>query len=196
MPNWCENRLVVKGEKADLILFQTKVKGTHATYTLSEAEKEMYKRMGESEKNEEVHNFTFNSLVPVPQEVLEAGFNGVGYNWQSENWGTKWDIHGANVMDESDEEVIYSFDTAWAPPEPWVKQVSALFPKLTFELAYFEPGMMFAGYMIYQNDEVIDEEHVSDSVDALKMMMVEKLGYSEEEVNEYWYDEEDEEEIS
>lgn len=193
MPNWCENQLQVTGSKSDLLWFQASVKGKHAQYVLTEAEKEMVARFGE-EKEEELYNFTFHSLVPVPEEVLQAGYNKTGYNWQNDNWGTKWDVTGA-LLDEADNQLLYQFDTAWAPPEPWVKCVSEQFPNLSFELAYFEPGMMFAGYVTYENGERVEEEHASESVPNIKHMMVEKLGYSEEEANEYWHDEEEEEEI-
>jgi hypothetical protein len=75
------------------------------------------------------------------------------YNWQINNWGTKWDI-GADVGTEKEEryglkatrvdnEVSCSFDSAWAPPV-------GLYEKL-FELGYdikatyWEPGMAFCG---------------------------------------------------
>lgn len=75
------------------------------------------------------------------------------YNWQINNWGTKWDI-GADVGTEKEEqyglkatrvgnEVCCSFDSAWSPPV-------GLYDKL-FELGYdvratyWEPGMAYCG---------------------------------------------------
>ena len=193
MPNWCENHLTVTGEKEEVLRFQEQVKGRQAQYALSETEKQMYERMGESGVDEEVYNFTFHSLFPVPDAVLEEGYSSAGYNWQSQNWGTKWDVNGVTLFEE-DDEVCYEFSTAWAPPEPWVKHVSEQFPKLNFEIAYFEPGTMVAGYVVFENGDVFEEERVSGDVDALKDIMIHKLGYTEEEAAEYWDEEEDEEE--
>lgn len=197
MPNWCENQLKISGGKEEVERFQQQVKGRRAVYALSEAEKKMYETVGKAftqETEEATYNFTFHSLVPIPTEVLNAGYDPAGYNWQNRHWGTKWDVSGAEVMENED--LTYVFSTAWAPPEPWVRTVSAQFPNLTFELAYFEPGMMFAGYVVYQEGEMLEEEHVSEEVTGLHSIMVQKLGYSEEEATEFWsfLEEEDEEE--
>jgi hypothetical protein len=75
------------------------------------------------------------------------------YNWQINNWGTKWDI-GAEMGTDREEyhglkatrvgnEVSCSFDSAWSPPV-------GLYDKLVelgydVKASYWEPGMAFCG---------------------------------------------------
>lgn len=75
------------------------------------------------------------------------------YNWQINNWGTKWDI-GAEMGTDREEyhglkatrvgnEVSCSFDSAWSPP-------IGLYDKLVelgydVKASYWEPGMAFCG---------------------------------------------------
>lgn len=66
------------------------------------------------------------------------------YDWNVNNWGTKWDADSKNDSD-SKTELSYSFDTAWSPPDNWLKNVSAMFPKLEFTLNYEEGGVGFKG---------------------------------------------------
>ena len=77
------------------------------------------------------------------------------YNWSIENWGTKWDAceGGTNVCDY---EVNASFDTAWAPPTPWLEKVSVKYKKLRFELEYTEEGMGFEGKAFAKDGDMID----------------------------------------
>jgi hypothetical protein len=89
------------------------------------------------------------------------------YTWRCANWGCKWDasFDGPFLALGSDEAnvdetvaalggtitptvAIYKFDTAWAPPAPFVEEASGLYPGLTFELKYGEPGEGIAGLMI------------------------------------------------
>ena len=77
------------------------------------------------------------------------------YDWSLENWGTKWDAceGGTHI---SDYEVEASFDTAWAPPTPWLEKVSVKYKKLRFELEYTEEGMGFEGKAFAKAGDLVD----------------------------------------
>jgi hypothetical protein len=78
----------------------------------------------------------FETFVPPPGGEWD-------YAWCIENWGTKWDVSGGDLISEEDTCVTMSFDTAWGPP---VHFYSAM-EELGFEISatYHEPGMAFAG---------------------------------------------------
>lgn len=102
------------------------------------------------------------------------------YEWAVVNWGTKWDasfdgpLYGVMVGDHADVKdavdsqgmvetahtVVYKFDTAWAPPEPFVENAAHMYPKLTFTLRYAEAGMDFAGESKWENGLRVSEEEL------------------------------------
>ena len=68
------------------------------------------------------------------------------YDWQVNNWGTKWDIKGdVEINDIDDETCSLVFQTAWSPPEPIVVKLQEMFPDLTFYGGYIGEGWEFAG---------------------------------------------------
>jgi len=66
------------------------------------------------------------------------------YDWQVNNWGTKWDAHVCSETKNEDSFHVW-FDTAWSPPTLWLEKVHNMFPDLSFELKYEEEGMGFWG---------------------------------------------------
>ena len=45
------------------------------------------------------------------------------YDWQIENWGTKWNAYDESVVERDDHNVVIQFDTAWSPPEPVIERL-------------------------------------------------------------------------
>ena len=131
MPNYCTNILTVSASsKEELDSLLELVKGDDRPLSL-------------------------NAIVPIPEEEKENW-----YNWSIENWGTKWDA--GEIDDEferlSDEEAKICFSTAWSPPAPAIKELSAQFPQAIITLFYYESGMDFCGEVVYSNAEVIDNQ--------------------------------------
>jgi len=149
MPNWCENRLTIQGDKA--VLDEIEVK--HFRDTTDGAE------------------LDFNTIIPYPQECKDAdareskemGFASVfseeGYNWCCNNWGTKWNAKSTSSLRVDDNELEVTFDTAWSPPIPVVLAFSTLYPQLVFELQYVEYGCGFGGYSVCKNGQEIEVDH-------------------------------------
>lgn len=123
MPNWCENRLVVRGDPRRVEEFDRAFKGRPAPWPLAGYEKHgktaeevaelEAKRQQEWAEQEPV--YCFNALYPVPEEVLRVGYSVPydggslderlhdlfdpqkwrdGYSWCVSHWGTKWDVDG------------------------------------------------------------------------------------------------------
>jgi hypothetical protein len=141
MPNWCLNKLTIMGPEADVQAFKAKAVG-HSPWD-------------EPEGDPDVLNF--HSLVPVPEEVLKAGYESAGYNWEKENWGCKWGPSDPEILDEREGHVEYEFYTAWSPPEQFLQTVAVQYPKLQFVLEYEEPGLAFKGLAKFQGD--LHEDH-------------------------------------
>lgn len=146
MPNWCENRLYVRGERDRLADFQQKVAGDPLAYDTPQAKTALV-----------LH---FSSVRPTPPELLSAdrkenpGVFPDWYTWRLENWGTKWDLTGVDVCAEIDDtSLTYYFETAWTPPSRWVEFVQKMWPDLKFRLEYYEPGIGFWGYLTKEGHE-------------------------------------------
>jgi hypothetical protein len=105
-----------------------------------------------------------NEFLPLPEGED-------WYDWQINNWGTKWDI-GADIGTEKEEqyglkatrvdnEVCCSFDSAWSPPVGLYEKLVEL--GYTVRASYWEPGMAFCGiwdngfdhYTEYQSKDMI-----------------------------------------
>ena len=91
------------------------------------------------------------------------------YDWQVANWGTKWDICEATVVEVKDDgyAATLSFDTAWSPPIGAYEKLM----ELGFEVRgyYYEPGMCFVGCWDNGNDEYYeysgcDSTNVRDTI--------------------------------
>ena len=95
--------------------------------------------------NLEEHKLSFNHFVPRPESEEENW-----YEWNCENWGTKWDVDEDEVsIDRMSEEVInFDFLTAWSPPINFLKNLAKLYEKIYIECNYIEESMGFKGFVI------------------------------------------------
>lgn len=137
MPNWCTNELQVTGD--------------------IDAMDKWRSALVENETFEPI--LVFNKLIPMPKEYEEGE---KWYNWRIEHWGVKWDIDGddSQPYDFSETHAHYNFQTPWGPPVELFENITNDFPGITFELAYYEEGMQFAGLIKWKDGEVIhDESH-------------------------------------
>lgn len=99
-------------------------------------------------------------MRPMPQAESENW-----YNWCINNWGTKWDIGGAFVQDDTEEDsVTFGFDTAWAPPIQAFRYWAERDGRVTYRLSYIETGMGFVGWDSYDG-EYFDEDYVEHGQD-------------------------------
>ena len=195
MPNWCDNHLNIEGSPQEIKRFLDRAMGLPAQFV---PEFEWEKRFSHTESR-----FCFNALIPVPREVLEAGYNGLnkcsreiplmerktsGYSWCIDQWGTKWDVWSSGITIENcgwregDSWVSFDFDTAWSPPLPWLEKVAPMFPELTFELHYEEPGCYFAGDVYACGDEFQVDEYDDDRLRDLFLWDEEDEDEEDEEV--------------
>lgn len=142
MPNWCSNHLTVTGEHEAVQRFKQQAVG-HSPWETPHAD-------------EKPNVLNFHSLVPIPDDILNAGYVAQGYDWENNHWGSKWGACHADLVDDNGSELLYGFDTAWAPPIGFLGAVAKLWPTLTFILEYEEGGIGFKGLAKAQGETVED----------------------------------------
>ena len=141
MPNWCYNRVEIYGEEA--------------------------KEIAEKIASEETP-FDFAKILPEPDydkieveptfgstEAADAAHVATGgdfsmpkwWDWRVQNWGTKWNSSECEVTIMEDDQVEYTFNTAWGPPEGVIYKLRELYPDASITAFYDEPGMELAGYL-------------------------------------------------
>lgn len=89
----------------------------------------------------------FDVLVPTPLNMWwgnvgsdhEKAFKRTALDWSREHWGTKWNAYDIRPVEEADDTLTLRFETAWAPPYPWL---AALFNslKLSFDHNWLSEG--------------------------------------------------------
>ena len=140
MPNWCANGV-----------------------TLRHADPQMIQRAAKALQE---GNF-LQEFIPCPTELLEAVANfetnealvekygySSWYDFNINNWGTKWDVSSESVEIEDANTVSAGFDSAWSPP-------IAAYERLTeqgfeIEAFYYEPGMQYVGKWADGVDDYIE----------------------------------------
>tara|TARA_B100001057_G_scaffold478355_1_gene548680 strand:+ start:410 stop:1057 length:648 start_codon:yes stop_codon:yes gene_type:complete len=137
----------------------------------------------------------FQSLIPMPTELKDtvSGSESAKSDWQKENagrlymkhgadnwydwnvnnWGTKWDASeiciddiSIDFKDPSSSSIQVSFQTAWSPP---TRFYDALLEKMnekrnhfSINATYYEPGVNFMGVWSNENDCTYSVEEQED----------------------------------
>jgi len=119
MPNWCDNSVKLYNEDVEKV-------------------SALAEEMGRENEEGKMIACPFQHLRPRPADQEENW-----YEWNLNNWGTKWDASIIDWERTYDNEIWISFDSAWAPP-------ITLYDYLTengwdVDAIYHEPGMNFAG---------------------------------------------------
>ena len=179
MPNWCVNQIDITGDAEEVAKLVEFVKSDESAFTFENIvpppATEMYSSAGSHNKyvcgcesvaepdpeNEgryfwviDGKKVDFFGKCPTHNEPSFGNHPDNWYNWNIENWGTKWsaaEVWSTEDYEVGDRCIEYSFDTAWSPAEPIVAALAAKFPKLHIEHRYCEGGMGYAGEVIYND---------------------------------------------
>jgi hypothetical protein len=161
MPNYCENELLIQGNKEQIDLLKNQLitlddKGYEGiTFEKIFPTPEALVNVtcppraegGETEEEFELRNKTNKELYGATD----------WYNWRIQNWGTKWDACGTFCTTYSDNELFICFDTAWSPPIGVLQKMGELYPELEITCHYMEEGVGFCG-MFYTHDGMSSDE--------------------------------------
>ena len=143
MPNWVTNELELVGE-------ELKVK--EVMDALSGVERKV----------------TFKKVLPLPkalentqaptketnEELIKLYGYDNWYDWQRNNWGSKWDACEGEILDDSN----LVFQTAWATPFLFFKTLSEKFTDVEIIVRYSDEDFGYnVGTYTLKNGEVISE---------------------------------------
>lgn len=129
MPNYCFNTLQIEGEEEDIKKFIAANKGEHS--------------------------ISLMKSLPVPTDPSPEN----PMNWREKNWGTTRDIDSKYSTNQwvSPKQYDVQFESAWTPPDTWVKYIATLYKTLKFSLYYDEPNCCFRGNLVVDKGVIIQE---------------------------------------
>ena len=128
MPNWCENKIVIKGP-ADTI-------------------RPLWKKATSS------YCGLLGAMVPEPPDLFantdhESGSAPDWHNWHCKNWGCKWEVDtdGLNLKENTDGtvEIYGTFGSAWNAPLVAYAKFSDLNKDISIDALFVEVGSDFGG---------------------------------------------------
>jgi len=139
MPNWCNNSIVIEGDKDKIKKIKDVLLSMDKTTTITGI---------------------FETLVGRDENITEEEFQQGGwYNHNINRYGCKWDIgwDDSNVDTDSDDCITMSPNTAWSPPEGFCRLLAEQYG-VNVTLEYSEPGCDFAGKLSVGPDGDYEEE--------------------------------------
>lgn len=127
MPNWCSNNVVLRHEDPSMI--------SRAVSAINKGE-------------------FFMEFIKPPTDI---DYNSEWYDWNVNNWGSKWDVGGEDTVEEfneGDTEVSLYFQSAWSPPIQAYSKLEEL--GFNVQAYYWEVGLQFCGKYSEGNDDYYD----------------------------------------
>jgi len=98
----------------------------------------------------------FNNLLPQPENIFKgplgederrmcvAAGRPNWYDWNTENWGTKWNAGDFKMVEENDYSFCIDFHTAWNSPEPIINLIMEICHEQDFQYLAIDEGGFFA----------------------------------------------------
>lgn len=168
MPNWCSNKFQVTGEPDKLAVFLQAL-GDERSFSFNALFPMPKELQSIVIGGKIIDDVSYSHWIETPdgskalteehkQELRDKYGSIDWYSWSVENWGTKWDVGCEEdpitlAGDPQDGKLYCYFDTAWCPPNKFLKTISTKYPDLEFSLYYAEGGAGFYGSYIVKNGE-------------------------------------------
>lgn len=117
------------------------------------------------------------------------------YDWNSENWGTKWNAYGQPKDGHADDATSFEFETAWSHPFDLIAALSAKLPSVRFMVKYADEdtGCNCGWYEIQggqRQAETIAPRHDDQSLEERRKFrkFAFELVHPNDDPKEYGYD--------
>ena len=193
MPNWCFDKLSIKGNVSHVLQFINENFENYLTTPLDE------------KNGEYAYALDFEVFLPTPKdengEIIESW-----YEWRNKEWGCKWsplveqfihltlykedgseylnidndnfnkkylkEMYDNNDIENMNVELLVYFETPWCPPTGiFVKWIDK-YTELDFRLTFYEPGCCFAGEFNNKNKEFNDEYYgTEDEISYIQFIL-------------------------
>lgn len=138
-------------------------------------------------KNESgVEEYDFNKIIPMPDNIYRGNLGmkerekygeNNWYDWSIKNWGTKWNADNYCRTDKLE----FTFQTAWATPEPVIKEMSKKY-NCAVEVTYADEDCGYnCGEYTYRKGELIHEWHPEFGTDEARKFADETWEYEGDE---------------
>ena len=100
------------------------------------------------------------------------------YDWNCENWGTKWNAKFVELHDDNDDFIVYQFETAWnrISNQLW-SDIKSKFPTLDFNFVATEEAGFF--WSRTEDDEIVSYDY--PSLECPNLLEIAKVHYSDRE---------------
>lgn len=166
MGDWCSCDLYVFGNKKNIKEFALKAISKEEVISANnfipfmDDDDKRIRRMMADWKDMKI-NYVVTDDGPVFLETYEAWVK----EWQSNQWGTVYDLFDTKVYYCPNGSLKYSFTTKWGPPEKLIRKLSEMYPNLIFKLEnYLVPDFWWFCYLR-------GEEVSFDSIVVLEQLM-------------------------
>ena len=155
MPNWCDNYIIIYGEKENMSpIYKYFTESERVIQEVNQVRRDII-ASGKSTLDDVLRdnpypdNLVMNNLCPCDEETDYISF-----------YGTKWDFGfwEANLHSITEEEIIIAPNTAWGPPLKFCQKLSEKYG-VDVSINYDEPGNAIVGNYEYDNGECIESEH-------------------------------------
>ena len=150
MPNWCYNRVSIYSENIETVNELFDIFNNPEPFNKlipSPVWSETPNEDGELPVIDE-HKDADGNVVFTTRKFPKSGKNDDRwYDWQIQNWGTKWEPTDIDVEQTDDMELELTFNTAWSPPDAICRRIRDKYPDISVSWFYDEPGCEIAGYL-------------------------------------------------
>jgi len=158
MPNWVRSEIAISGDRAELDKFIELAKNDNYYHE-------------EDDPKDRVTFFDFGKFMPRPAEEDDNW-----YDWNCENWGTKWNAKYVELHDDNDDCIVYQFETAWnrISNQLW-SDIKSKFPTLDFNFVATEEAGYF--WSRTEDDEIVSYDY--PSLECPNLLEIAKVHYSD-----------------
>ena len=149
MPNWCHNRVSFYSENEGSIDKLFKIFESAAPFQQivpAPDWKNTPNDKGELPVKRE-HKNPDGKVVYTTYDFPDGKNDDRWYSWNTNNWGTKWEVSDVECDHFEPDSFECEFETAWSPAEGICHALREQFPDVSISWFYDEPGMQVAGYL-------------------------------------------------
>lgn len=156
MPNHCHNDLYISGpkERVEALLALIGADQPDPKFDFNTIIQYPAHFYGRDKESEYLGDKAFKEKYGTG---AKDGYNSGGYEWCSQNWGTKWNAYNVARRDYCG--ACVTFQTAWCAPSPVIIEMHRKFPECTLHLEFFEMGAAMAGgFSLLSQDDWYEDQ--------------------------------------